>query len=193
VSAAHTESWVLNIVRTSDAALLVCDLSSPDVLDRTADCLTTLEAHKVRLVRGDRDPDPRARILEKRTRMVATKLDLPGSADRGPLIDEVYGERFEIDAVSAVEGRSTEGLAQRIFDLLRIVRVYSKPPGKEPDRSRPFVLPKGGTLLDFARIVHHDFAERLKFARLWGHGKFDGQRVTKDYVLEDGDVIELHA
>jgi len=193
VSSTHTESWVPNIVRTADAALLVCDLSSPDVIERTEDCLATLETHKVRLVRGDSDPDPRARVLEKRARLVGTKLDLPGAADTRSFVEELYGERFEIDAVSAVDGRNIATLAQRLFELLRIVRVYSKPPGHEPERSKPFVLPAGSTLLDFARIVHHDFVDRLKFARVWGHGKFDGQRVTRDYVVQDGDVVELHA
>ena len=65
--------------------------------------------------------------------------------------------------------------------------------GRRFGGNKPLAPWRGGTLLDFARIVHHDFAERLKFARVWGHGKFDGQRVTKDYVLADGDVIELHA
>ena len=72
--------------------------------------------------------------------------------------------------------------------MLRVVRVYSKPPGHEPDKTKPFVLPEGSTLMDFARTVHHDFENRMKFARVWGHGKFDGQRATKDYALADGDV-----
>jgi hypothetical protein len=40
--------------------------------------------------------------------------------------------------------------------------------------------------------VHHDFAERLKFARVWGQGKFEGQRINREYILRDRDVIELH-
>ncbi|MFH0872048.1 MAG: TGS domain-containing protein, partial [bacterium] len=32
-----------------------------------------------------------------------------------------------------------------------------------------------------------------KYARIWGPGKYDGQRVERDYVVQDGDVIELHA
>jgi len=46
--------------------------------------------------------------------------------------------------------------------------------------------------MDLAAHVHHDFLERLKFARVWGHGKFEGQMVNKDYLLADKDVIELH-
>ena len=45
---------------------------------------------------------------------------------------------------------------------------------------------------DAAISVHKDWARKFKFALLWGSGKHDGQRVGRDYVLEDGDVIELH-
>jgi ribosome-interacting GTPase 1 len=32
----------------------------------------------------------------------------------------------------------------------------------------------------------------MKFARVWGSGKFDGQIVERDHVVEDGDVLEVH-
>ena len=31
-----------------------------------------------------------------------------------------------------------------------------------------------------------------QFAKVWGSARFDGQRVERDHVLEDGDVVELH-
>ena len=43
-----------------------------------------------------------------------------------------------------------------------------------------------------AAQVHQDFVAHLKFARVWGHGKFEGQMVTRDYQLADKDVVELH-
>jgi len=33
--------------------------------------------------------------------------------------------------------------------------------------------------------------DNLKAARLWGSSVFDGQLVQRDYVLQDGDVLEL--
>jgi len=47
-------------------------------------------------------------------------------------------------------------------------------------------------VLDFASQIHKDFVQNLKFARLWGKEKYDGQMVQRDYVLRDGDIIELH-
>jgi hypothetical protein len=75
--------------------------------------------------------------------------------------------------------------------MLGIIRVYSKSPGKEPDLSAPFILKKGDTINDFAGKVHQDFLEKLKTVRVWGSSAFDGQMVSRDYVLHDGDVVEL--
>ena len=58
---------------------------------------------------------------------------------------------------------------------------------------RPFVLPEGATVHDFALHVHKEIAARLRFARIWGSAKFDGQQVDRHHVLADKDVVELHA
>jgi len=73
-----------------------------------------------------------------------------------------------------------------------VVRAYTKKPGKEPEYNQPVYLKKGQTVIDFARDIHKDFAENLKFARIWGEGKYDGQNVERIHVVNDGDVIELH-
>ena len=73
-----------------------------------------------------------------------------------------------------------------------MLRVYTKVPGKPVDRSRPFTVPIGSTILDLARDIHKDFEQSLKFARIWGSGVFDGQTVKRDHELQDSDVVELH-
>jgi ribosome-interacting GTPase 1 len=57
---------------------------------------------------------------------------------------------------------------------------------------KPFGLPAGATVHDLASLVHRELAERVKFARVWGHAKFDGQQVDRHHVLADRDVVELH-
>lgn len=51
---------------------------------------------------------------------------------------------------------------------------------------------RGSTVLDVAERVHKDFAANLKFARLWGASRFDGQMVERSYVVKDNDLIEFH-
>ncbi|MGW8207791.1 MAG: TGS domain-containing protein [Syntrophobacteria bacterium] len=40
--------------------------------------------------------------------------------------------------------------------------------------------------------MHKDFVDKLKIAKVWGDVVFDGQMVQRDYILRDGDVVELH-
>ncbi len=192
ISSEHAEGWVSGIVRNADAALLVVDLAAPDVLARIEDCLSVLESRRLRLVGGEPAPESWTSVAEKRARLVGTKLDLPGASHAWQAVRDLYGERLRAIAVSGESLENVEELRKGIFRMLLLVRVYAKPPHEAPDLAKPFVLREGSTVLELASTIHHDIADRLRFARVWGHGKFDGQRVTKDYVLGDRDIVELH-
>ena len=94
--------------------------------------------------------------------------------------------------VSAEKGTGLDDLRKAIYDLLGVMRIYTKQPGKPADHSSPFTCPIGSTVADFAGHVHKDFEEKLKSARVWGTGVFDGQTVGREHVLHDKDVVELH-
>ena len=79
-----------------------------------------------------------------------------------------------------------------LFCQLGMVRVYTKVPGRPPDRDRPFTLRRGQTVEDVARLVHKDVARSLKYSRVGGKSGFDGQHVGRDHLLADGDLVELH-
>ena len=86
-----------------------------------------------------------------------------------------------------------EELRTAIYRFLNMIRVYTKKPGKPADLTSPYTVPEGSTLLELSTHVHRDFEEKLKSARVWGTGVFDGQGVPRDHVLHDKDVVELHA
>ncbi|HHY48057.1 MAG TPA: TGS domain-containing protein [Firmicutes bacterium] len=108
------------------------------------------------------------------------------------VLREFAPKGLEIVPVSSKTGYNLDLLRRQIFDALNVIRIYSKVPGKDPDMDAPFVLRKGSTVVDMARAVHRDFPNRLKYARIWGSARFDGQSVPRDYVLQDKDVVELH-
>ena len=83
-------------------------------------------------------------------------------------------------------------MKSKIHRLLGIVRVYTKAPGRPMDRDEPIILKKGDTVMDAARAIHKDLVRDLKYARLWGSNRFDGQRVERNYILEDEDMVEFH-
>ena len=83
-------------------------------------------------------------------------------------------------------------MEKAIYDKLEILRVYTKSPGKRVDRDDPIVLPMGSTVIDAAMRLHRDFAANLKFARVWGVNWHDGQSVSRDDHVHDGDILEFH-
>jgi ribosome-interacting GTPase 1 len=186
------ESWVTSVIRSADAALLVADLGGDDVAESTLAVLDQLSEVHTDLV-GELPYDVEdERIRHLRTLLVGNKLDAEGAGDRLAIVREWLGPRFPIVAVSARTGEGLESLRAAAYDLLGVLRVYTKVPGKPADRTRPFTLPVGSTVLDLAREIHRDFEHSLKSARVWGTGVFDGQPVKRDHELHDADVVELH-
>ena len=108
------------------------------------------------------------------------------------VFEELLGVRFPAVAVSVNMGAGLDRIGPLLYHGLGIVRIYTKIPGKPPDLERPYTLFAGGTVLDAARLVHREMAETIKYARIWGSAKFDGQQVGRDYVLSDKDILELH-
>jgi len=188
----YFEVWLPDLVRRADAALLVVDLGDEGLLDALEVVLRRLEAAKIRLVQ-----DPTADSAEpldtlRRTAIVANKMDLPGAADRLDALREFYSGRFEIWPVSGTAGEGLEALPARLFNFLRLIRVYTKEPGKKADLKAPYTLPVGSTVIELAVKVHRQFEQSLKSARIWGSGKYEGIYVKRDHVLQDKDVVELH-
>jgi ribosome-interacting GTPase 1 len=103
-------------------------------------------------------------------------------------------ERFPMTKISAttVSEDEVQAFKRAVYDFLDVVRVYTKAPGKKADLNDPYVLPRGSTVLDVAAKVHRDFAHSLKYARIWGEGKVDGVMVSRDFIVSEGDVLELH-
>jgi len=131
-------------------------------------------------------------IVLVKTIIAGNKKERSGGNEALAELGSTFGDRFQIVAFSAQSGEGLEELPRSVFQALEIVRVYTKEPGEKPDLEQPYVLKKGSTVMDLAETIHRDFANQLKYARIWGSVKYDGQNIQKDHVLQDGDIIELH-
>lgn len=191
VTADFMEGWMGDLLRRADACLLVVNLASDDLLDETDVVLNRLREKKIVLC-GEIPEEREPILVYRRTLMVCNKWDAPDAVARWEILREVYADQFPMIPVSTKTGEGLEALRRRTWDALRVIRVYSKPPGQKPDREVPFILKEGSTVLDMAAAVHKDFAEKLKQARVWGSARFAGQSVERTHVLRDGDVVELH-
>lgn len=202
VSPAHPLPWFANTLQTADACLLVADLGDSDCIAQVEAVRTVLREQNLLLIdcweprEGSReessdDGDPFA--LRIRTLLLANKADrLADAPAELRAFLELSGLRYPALTVSAITGHGLGEVGAWLFGHLDIVRVYTKTPGKPPDRGRPFTLRRGDTIADVARLVHRDLAGTLKHARVWGRSGYDGQHVGPEHPLADGDIVELH-
>jgi hypothetical protein len=193
ITADYMESWLTEMIKMAEAVLLVIDASSPEAAENLEIIISRLKDRKVEFVPEETIiPADRFPFLKKML-LALNKNDRTEIENLVEELDILFGPQLEKISVSARTADGLEDLRQRIYNLLQIVRVYSKVPGKKPDYESPFVLKKGGNILDLARQVHKDFAEKLNYARVWNkQGTISGLRVTRDYVLNDEDTVELH-
>ncbi|HZV45937.1 MAG TPA: TGS domain-containing protein [Thermodesulfovibrionales bacterium] len=190
-----TDGWVSGILRYADAMLLVINLTEdPDIqAELLIDQLDRWNIHLRTRTEIRKSSDKVPVGVFKRTLVAANKIDLVRMEDDFFKLETKYRHLYQCIAVSALKKENLEELKRALFEVSEIIRVYSKPPGKEPDIATPFTIPKGSTIIDLASFIHKDFLFHLKYARVWGSAKFDGQRVEKNHILKDRDIVELNA
>ncbi|TAK31776.1 MAG: TGS domain-containing protein [Chloroflexota bacterium] len=189
--AGPTEPWLRNLIRRADLLLLVVDLSQDPLAD-LALLREQLASFRIELQEPRDEPAvEQDGQTTKRALLVANKADAPDSADALELLQLENAGWLPLYSVSAETGLGLEDLRRAIYEGLRVIRVYTRSPRQEPDLSRPIILPQGSTVEDLARDIHKEIAAKLKFAQVWGSAKFPGQRVGREFVLADGDVVEL--
>jgi ribosome-interacting GTPase 1 len=187
----YVEPELLDLIRRSDLILLVVDLQT-DPVQQLEETVHLLEENRI-VPSHQRDKYEEERLLKFIPFLVlANKNDDESTDENLEIFRELTDNDWPMISVSTITGRNLEMLKNTLVDKLQIIRVYSKAPGKEPDLTAPFVLKRGSTVEDFAGKVHKDFVDKLKIAKVWGDVVFDGQMVQRDYILRDGDVVELH-
>jgi ribosome-interacting GTPase 1 len=204
VSPEHPVPWLAGALQTANAALLVVDACDPACPEQVETVRAVLRERYVTLddrwEPGDEssranapgDDDPFAVRLP--TLLLANKVECLADVDAElQAFLEVTGLHYPAVGVSAATGQGLGQVGVWLFTHLGLARVYTKAPGRLPDRDRPFILHRGQTVEDVARLVHKDLARSLRYARVWGTAGFDGQQVGREHRVEDGDVVELHS
>lgn len=172
------EPWFRHLLIRCDAILIIVDLCDAP-LAGLGEAIARLS-------------DMGIQSGQKKTLIIGNKLDLEGANESLISFRDRCKEQFPVIAISAKVGTGLEALKRDIYQLLDIIRVYTKAPGQKPDYDDPIILSRGSTLEDAAAGIRKDFRTRMKYARVWGSGKHDGIMASRTHVLQDGDVIELH-
>ncbi len=185
------ESGLFNLLRSVDALAIVLDLTEDP--SAQVDLINEeLSRRRIRILTRGEEKKPEIGVYPKRGVLIGNKCDLKEAQPNCQNLIHQFSPRFPVLCLSAKEMVNVAELPKEIFGILDIVRAYTKTPGRSADLNDPVILPKGSNVLSFASQIHKDFAQKLRYARIWGKEKYDGQMVQRDYVLRDGDVIELH-
>lgn len=190
VTGKESRVWLNNIARNADLIAIVVDLSNNPV----EQVLTTLQDLENMGIVPVSNNITEATIGKRQRKMliIANKSDLENSGASTKKVNAQYSAQFPVISVSASEGNNLEALKSGIFKSLEIIRVHTKSPGKKVDLTDPVILKTGSTVKEAAEEIHKDFKSKMKYALVWGSGKFDGQRVGQEHILQDNDIIELH-
>jgi uncharacterized protein len=193
ITADYMDAYLHGLIRSSDLALLMVDLGADAGIEQCQEVLDRLATTKTRLAANSYLDENDVGLSYTRTFLLPNKIDLPDAPARLELLHELCPLDFREFVISAEKRINLEPLRDAIYNSLEVIRVYSKlPTAKEPDMDRPFTVRRGSTLLEMAGLVHKDFLQGLKFARVWGSVVHPGTPVKGDYVLQDKDIVELH-
>jgi ribosome-interacting GTPase 1 len=191
LSKEHSQPEVYDFIKSSDVILVVVDLQA-NPFQQLEDSLKLLNEHKIIPKQWKEKTADERRIEFIPVLVIVNKDDDTRLDEDYKVFKELMKTDLPMLSLSVTNKRNFNKLKNKLFESLEIIRIYSKPPGKEPDLTKPFILKKGNTIEHLAGKVHHDFVYNLKTARVWGKNVFDGQMVGRDHILHDKDIVELH-
>lgn len=180
-----------NLIRNADALLLLVDLTEDPIFQMDI-LLGELNQMKIKVSGKGLVSSLEPGWMSPPALLVGNKCDVRNAMGSYQSLEAHFRDVFPILPISAKEGMNSDELKKEVYQALNILRVYTKTPGREPERTEPVILKKGSTVGDVAASIHKDFVAKLRYARIWGSGKFEGQMVKRDYQVSEGDVIELH-
>jgi hypothetical protein len=185
----EVKPWMLVLIRNADLVILLLDLSG-DPMEQLEVIKERLKVKKIILqIKEEREED----FDFKKTLVLGNKIDLKESRETLEILKEFSYLDFEIIPVSAKERINLENLGEKIYNLLDIIRVYTKAPGKEADLSMPVVLKKKSTIIDVASAIHKDFVQKLRYAKIYNNKRDQSiLKVHRDFEVVEGDIVEFH-
>ncbi len=176
--------WLLALGRSSDVIIGLIDGSKANPAKELDSLLSRLEQDLIFL--ESKDYYAGDELMKKNGFIIISR-----SGDKDlELFEKKYGERLKF--LSFYLNSDLEALKRNIYNSLNLIRIYTKPPGKEADFTEPVVLREGATVLDAAYHIHKDFADKMKYTKLW-RGDNNPRQVGPEEVLMEGDVVEFHS
>jgi hypothetical protein len=125
--------------------------------------------------------------------VVANKMDVRGAELNLKKLRRYLHGKLPVVAVSCEHKTGLQELGRALFDALGVIRIYTKEPGMRVHSDHPFALRRGATVNELAKNIHKELASNFLFAMVWAKRlRFSPKKVGLNFVLEDGDIVEIH-
>lgn len=83
-------------------------------------------------------------------------------------------------------------VVDRCWEMLNLIRLYTKRTGIDPDFSEALIVRSGSTIEDVCDTIHRTLKDTFKYAMVWGaSAKHVPQRVGLGHVVSDEDVVSI--
>ena len=161
---------LLGVLRSADAIVYCCRASS--------------DPAELRAVRRE----IALAEIDKPAILAVTRADEadPGAFDR---IAAAFPD-LEAVRVSILDDAALEAFREAVWRLTGLIRVRLRTNGVT--EKEPLALEPGASVTEVADSVHHELGVTFTGARVWGpSARFEGQRVGREHLVEDGDIVEI--
>lgn len=170
----------------------------------------------INVISSSQDPETVGEVARE-FRLPNAEIILKGNTSLEELIDALLGNRVYIPSltvinkidratkinlsqiaktlengvfISAEKSLGLDDLKEKIWQKLKLIRIFLKPEGEKIDKEAPLILKQDSSISDAVKKVHADLVEFITSAQIWGKSaKFPAQIVSLNHRLQDGDVI----
>jgi len=127
--------------------------------------------------------------------VIINKVDLADGSYVKAIVDRLSSEIITLTASLVNCKIDPRALGESLLRAMDLIRVYTKEPDSDTYSPKPFVLRRGSTVGDLARRIHSRLYEGFRYAKVWRIENFPTgvKRVGLNYVLNDGDIVEIHS
>ena len=161
---------LLGVLRSVDAVVYCCRVDG--------------DPAELAIVRAEME----AAAIDKPAMLAATRADEADAASL-PRLAAAFPD-LDVVAVSIIDEASLDAFRDAVWRLTGLIRVRLRNNGAVDDQ--PLAMHPGTTVAEVADRVHHDLGSNLTGGRVWGRSaRFEGQRVGREHIVEDGDIVEI--
>ena len=187
----YVDPWLADLIRRAEIVAIQVDIKG-DPIEQFHETMSLVNGLRI-FPQGYPIPkDLKKPPFLKKMFLLVNKVDEETDEEDYEIFKELSETTLPCLPISTLSGRNLKKLPEMIYDIAEIIRVYTKGRGKKADLNSPFVVPRESTLEDLAGRIHKDFVRDLKYARIWGQSVYDGQMIQRDYILQEGDIVEIH-